>query len=84
MQSTYRAGEFEMVKGLKQSAALTLAAVGGVAQAAVPAGAEAIFTTAATDFATVIGYGFVAMAAVVGGMIVFNIVRSVAKKSTKT
>lgn len=51
--------------------------------AAVPSGAEAIFTGVATDFATVIGYGFTAMAAIVGGMIVFNLVRSVAKKSTR-
>jgi len=53
------------------------------AQAAVPVGAEAIFTGVATDFATVIAYGFTAMAAIVGGMIVFNLVRSVAKKSTR-
>ena len=51
--------------------------------AAVPAGAEAIFTGAATDFGTVVAYGFTAMAAIVGGMIVFNLVRSIAKKSTK-
>lgn len=48
----------------------------------VPTGAEAIFTGAATDFATVLGYGFTAMAAIVGGMIVFNLVKKVAKKST--
>jgi len=64
--------------------AVSTALMGGVvaAQAAVPAGAEAIFTGAATDFATVIGYGFTAMAAIVGGMIVFNLVKKVAKKST--
>lgn len=72
-----------------RSNAVVLGAVGyGVvaanqAYAAVPEAAEDIFTTAATDFGTIIGYGFVAMAAVVGGMIVFDLVRKIAKKSTK-
>lgn len=59
-----------------------LASIGASSMAAVPTGAEAIFTGAATDFATVLGYGFTAMAAIVGGMIVFNLVKKVAKKST--
>lgn len=69
---------------MKKSALLgSLLAAGGYASAAVPAGAEAIFTSVATDFGTIIGYGFTAMAAIVGGMIVFTLVKSVAKKSTR-
>jgi hypothetical protein len=68
----------------KLSLVLLPLAVGAssMVHAAVPLGAEDIFTDAATDFATIIGYGFTAMAAIVGGMIVFNLVKKVAKKST--
>ena len=65
-------------------AALLMALVGGSqsANAAVPAEAQAIFTTAATDFATLLGYGYVAMGVIVVGMIVLGLVKKVAKKST--
>jgi hypothetical protein len=53
-----------------------------VASAAVPAGAEAIFTTAATDFGVLLGYGFTAMTVVIGGWIVFRQVKKMATKST--
>jgi len=53
-----------------------------VASAAVPAGAEAIFTTAATDFGTLLGYGFTAMTVVIGGWIVFRQVKKMAQRST--
>lgn len=52
------------------------------AHAAVPAGAEAIFTTTATDFGTVAGYGFTLMAVVVGGLVIFKIVKKVFSKAT--
>ncbi len=66
----------------KKLALIGLSLVACASQAAVPAGAEAIFTGAATDFATILGYGFTAMAAVLGGWIVFRQVKKVANKST--
>lgn len=62
-------------------ALVSLAGVGVAANAAVPAGAEAIFTTLATDFGTIAGYGFTLMAAVVGGLIVMKLVKKIANKS---
>lgn len=56
-------------------------AVGSAVQAAVPAGAEAVFTTLATDTATILGYAFVAMTAITGGWIVFSMVKRGAKKA---
>lgn len=52
------------------------------AHAAVPAGAQAVFTTMADDFETIAGYGFTAMAIIVGGMIVFKLVKRVANKAS--
>lgn len=69
------------VRSLFLAPALLLAAA-APALAAVPLGAQAIFTDAATDFGVIIGYGFIAMGAIVGGMIVFNLVKRIAKKST--
>lgn len=63
-------------------AGLIAAAVTAPALAEVPAGAQAIFTGAATDFAEIAGYGFTAMAAIVGGLIVFKLVKRVANKAT--
>lgn len=71
------------VKSLKVGAAGTLLAVGVGAQAAVPAGAEAIFTGLATDFGTVIGYGYVTMAVITAGLIILGLVKRVAWKSAK-
>lgn len=52
------------------------------AHAAVPVAAEGIFTTAATDFGTVLGWGYTLMIAVVGGLIVLGLVKKVASKAT--
>lgn len=54
-----------------------------MAQAAVPAGAEALFTTLATDTGTILGYSFTAMVVIVGGWIVFDMVKRGAKKAAK-
>ncbi len=71
----------------KQKLALTgltlaVATAAAPVMAAVPAGAEAVFTGIATDFATIVGYGFTAMAAVVGGLIVLKLVKKVANKAS--
>jgi hypothetical protein len=50
--------------------------------AAVPAGAEAVFTGLATDFGTIAGYGFTAMAAILGGLVVMKLVKKVVGKAT--
>ena len=59
-----------------------VATVSAPVMAAVPAGAEALFTGIATDFGVIAGFGFVAMASVVGGLIVMKIVKKVANKAT--
>lgn len=60
------------------------AALGIVApvQAAVPTGVEAVFTTAATDFGTIVGYGWTLFLVIIGGMVLFKIVKKVFFKST--
>jgi len=50
--------------------------------AAVPTGVETLFTTTATDFGTIIGYGYVLMLAVLGGMVLIKIVKKVFFKAT--
>lgn len=50
--------------------------------AAVPAGAEAVFTGLATDFGTIAGYGFTALGIITGGLIVMGLVKKVAKKAS--
>jgi len=67
----------------KVLAVIVAVAAPAVSFAAVPAGAEAVFTGLATDSATVLGYAFVAMAAITGGWIVFDIVKRGARKSAK-
>jgi hypothetical protein len=62
-------------------AALGLAAM--PASAAVPAGVETVFTTAATDFGTIVGYGWVLFLAIVGGLILFGIVKKVLSRVTR-
>jgi len=64
-------------------AAPVLALASLPSMAAVPAGVEAIFTTAATDFGTLLGYGYTAAAVIVTGMIVLGLSLKVAKRSTK-
>jgi len=68
----------------KKSLALVAAplALTAPAFAAVPTEAQAIFTTAATDFGTLLGYGYVAMGVIVVGMIILGLTKRVAKKST--
>jgi len=63
--------------------AFPLALASSVSMAAVPAGVETIFTTAATDFGTLLGYGYAAAAVIVTGMIVLGLSLKVAKRSTK-
>jgi len=58
------------------------AALPAVSMAAVPEEAEAIFTTAATDFGTILGWGYTLMIAVVGGLIILGLVKKVAGKAT--
>ncbi|MBS0443249.1 MAG: hypothetical protein JSR38_14950 [Proteobacteria bacterium] len=62
------------------AASLTAGAV--AANAAVPAGTEAVFTGLATDFGTILGYGYTLMGVVVAGLIVLGLVKKVAKKSS--
>jgi len=50
------------------------------AQAAVPAGVETVFTSTATDFGTIVGYGWTLFLVIVGGLILFGIVRRVISK----
>lgn len=64
------------------AAILGAVAAVGPAVAAVPAEASDMFTTAATDWATVQGLGFTLMTTVVGGLIVFKLVKKVANKAT--
>lgn len=64
-----------------QSAAAVALALPFAVMAAVPAEAEDVFTTLATDAATVLGYAFVAMASITGGWIVFSMVKRGARKS---
>jgi len=70
------------MNAMKLGAALALAAPAVGVFAAVPTEAQAIFTTAATDFGTLLGYGYIAMGVVVVGMIVLGLTKKVAKKST--
>lgn len=51
------------------------------AKAAVPAGVETVFTTAATDFGTVVGYGWTLFLVIVGGLMLFGLVRKVVSRS---
>lgn len=66
----------------KMLAALGLTAPVAASFAAVPAGAEAVFTGLATDFGTIAGYGFTALGIITGGLIVMGLVKKVAKKAS--
>jgi hypothetical protein len=62
-----------------------MAAVTGlvsVAQAAVPAGVETVFTTTATDFGTILGYGWTLVLVVIGGLALIKLGKKVFYKST--
>jgi len=71
----------KLLKMLGALVASALAVVSGAVQAAVPAGVETVFTSAATDFGTVIGYGWTLFLVIVGGLILFGIVRKVISRS---
>lgn len=70
----------KILKALVLGVVLMLGALEQAA-ATIPAGVETVFTTAATDFGTVVGYGWALFLTVIGGMIVFRIVRKVLPKS---
>lgn len=70
----------QLLKGSFVAAVLSV--VGAAAHAAVPAGAEAVFTTLATDSGVILGYAFVAMTAITGGWIVFKMVKRGANKAS--
>lgn len=77
-----------MLKKLQAFALAVLLSVGAAlgivapVQAAVPTGVETVFTTAATDFGTVVGYGWTLFLVIIGGMVLFKIVKKVFFKST--
>lgn len=60
----------------------SLAAAATSVKAAVPEAAQAVFTGAQADAVTVQGLGFTLMATVVGGFIVFKLVKKAANKAT--
>lgn len=62
--------------------ASALALVGNVAVAAVPAGVETVFTTTATDFGTIVGYGWTLFLTIVGGLLLFKIAKKVFSKAS--
>jgi hypothetical protein len=68
---------------LMKSAAFAASLLGlsTAAQAAVPTGVEAVFTTAATDFGTIVGYGWTLFLVIVGGLILFGIVKKVISRA---
>lgn len=72
------------MKNLKVLALAFVAALVGTSNAiaAVPAGVEAVFTTTATDFGTVAGYGWVLLLVIVGGLVMFKIVKKVLGKAS--
>jgi len=68
----------------KALALLSTVGIGGAAvnaNAAVPTGVEAIFTTLATDFGTIVGYGWTLFLVIVGGLALFGIVKKVFNKA---
>ncbi|MBB3193147.1 hypothetical protein [Roseateles terrae] len=58
------------------------AVIAAPVMAAVPDGAAEVFTTAAADAKTVLGYAFTCMAAVVGGFVVMKLVKRAVKSAT--
>lgn len=70
------------IKSLVIAASALALAAAVPAHAAVPTGVEAVFTTTATDFGTIVGYGWVLFLTIMGGMILFKIVKKVLFRST--
>ena len=81
MFDAVKRGAAKVVQACVMGAAVALSVVSIPAQAAVPAGVETVFTTAATDFGTVVGYGWVLFLAIVGGLLLFGIVKKVLSRS---
>ena len=71
----------KFLRALCLSVVAMLGLVVAPAQAAVPAGVETVFTTAATDFGTIVGYGWTLFLVIVGGLILFGLVRKVVSKA---
>lgn len=74
-----------MLRNILMKSAAFIASMLGIstaAQAAVPTGVEAVFTTAATDFGTIVGYGWTLFLVIVGGLILFGIVKKVISRAT--
>lgn len=65
------------MKAILKLLAACVALVSSVASAAVPTGVETVFTTAATDFGTVVGYGWTLFLVIVGGLLTFALVKKV-------
>lgn len=61
---------------------LVAAVVAVPAMAAVPAGVETVFTTTATDFGTIVGYGWTLFLTIIGGLILFKVAKKVFGRST--
>jgi len=55
-------------------------AVPAVSQAALPTGVETAFTGMTSDFSTLFGYGFTALIAIVGSMMVWKYTKKLASK----
>lgn len=70
-------------KSLPVAAALSPLALVTSAQAALPAGADTLFTETATNFGLVLALAFTAMVVITGGWIVFDMVRKGGKKAAK-
>jgi hypothetical protein len=66
----------------KLLAVVALSLVSFGASATVPAGVETVFTTTATDFGTIVGYGWTLFLTIIGGLILFKVAKKVFGKST--
>jgi hypothetical protein len=79
---------FNQVRNVSRKYGPQLVAVSAVlsataANAALDAGAAAMFTDAAVSFALVLAAGYILMTAVTGGWITFDMVKKGAKKAAK-
>jgi len=74
-----------MMTKLLKRVALAAPVIGSLvatqAQAAVPVGVQTVFTDLATDFGTIVGYGWVLFLVVIGGTALFGIVKKVFNKA---